>query len=46
MFDRVSIMAENTEGALIAPGTFRDRVAEITRDLIQIDTTNYGGNDS
>lgn len=39
-------MAENIEGAPIAPGTFRDRVAKITRDLIRIDTTNYGGNES
>lgn len=39
-------MAEHTDGATVAPGTFRDRVAEITRDLIRIDTTNYGGNDS
>ncbi|NWN87138.1 MAG: M20/M25/M40 family metallo-hydrolase [Micrococcaceae bacterium] len=39
-------MAEHIESAPIAPGTFRDRVAEITRDLIRIDTTNYGGNDS
>ena len=27
----------------ISPGIFRDRVSKITRDLIQIDTTNYGG---
>ena len=39
-------MAEHTDDRAIAPGTFRDRVAKITRDLIQIDTTNYGGNDS
>lgn len=39
-------MPEYTDGGAIAPGTFRDRVAKITRDLIQIDTTNYGGNDS
>lgn len=39
-------MADYTDGARVAPGTFRDRVAEITRDLIRIDTTNYGGNES
>lgn len=39
-------MAQLSDDASIAPGTFRDRVAQITRDLIQIDTTNFGGNDS
>ncbi|WP_022870793.1 M20/M25/M40 family metallo-hydrolase [Yaniella halotolerans] len=39
-------MAEHTDNGAITPGIFRDRVARITRDLIQIDTTNYGGNDS
>src|SRR5690625_3737009 len=39
-------MAQHTDSVSNAPGTFRDRVAKITRDLIQIDTTNYGGNDS
>lgn len=39
-------MAEHTTDAAIAAGTFRNRVAEITHDLVQIDTTNYGGNDS
>lgn len=39
-------MAQNIDSSTIAAGTFRDRVAKITCDLIQIDTTNYGGNDS
>lgn len=39
-------MAQHSETTSIAPGTFRERVAHITRDLIQIDTTNFGGNDS
>lgn len=39
-------MAQLSDDASIAPGTFRNRVAQITRDLIQIDTTNFGGNDS
>jgi len=39
-------MVQHTDIASHAPGTFRDRVAKITQDLIQIDTTNYGGNDS
>lgn len=39
-------MVEHTDGAPITPGLFRDRVTEITRHLIRIDTTNYGGNDS
>lgn len=39
-------MAQHSNAASIAAGTFRDRVAQITRDLIKIDTTNFGGNDS
>src|SRR5690625_2019197 len=39
-------MAQLSDDASIAPGMFRDRVAQITRDLIRIDTTNYGGNNS
>ncbi len=39
-------MAQLSDDASIMPGMFRDRVAQITRDLIQIDTTNFGGNDS
>ncbi len=39
-------MAQLFEHASITPGTFRDRVAEITQDLIRIDTTNFGGNRS
>ena len=33
-------MVQHTDIASHAPGTFRDRVAKITQDLIQIDTTN------
>src|SRR5690625_4216034 len=39
-------MAQLSDDASIASGMFRDRVAQITRDLIRIDTTNYGGNNS
>jgi len=39
-------MAQLFDDASIRPGTFRDRVAQITRDLIQIDTTNFGGNNA
>lgn len=39
-------MPHQSDYASIAAGAFRDRVAEITRDLIKIDTTNFGGNDS
>lgn len=39
-------MAQLSDSGSISPGIFRDRVTKITRDLIQIDTTNYGGNDS
>lgn len=46
VFDRVDSMAELSHHDSIAPGTFRDRVTEITRDLIRIDTTNFGGNSS
>lgn len=39
-------MPQDSDYASIAAGTFRDRVTKITRDLIKIDTTNFGGNDS
>ncbi|HEY4535982.1 MAG TPA: M20/M25/M40 family metallo-hydrolase [Enteractinococcus sp.] len=39
-------MTHISDTGTISPGFFRDRVTKITRDLIQIDTTNYGGNDS
>lgn len=39
-------MAQLSDDASIASGMFRDRVAQITRDLIRVDTTNYGGNNS
>lgn len=39
-------MVQLSDSGSISPGFFRDRVSKITRDLIQIDTTNYGGNNS
>jgi len=39
-------MVQLFDASAISPGIFRDRVSKITRDLIQIDTTNYGGNNS
>src|SRR5699024_12041400 len=40
----VELMAQHSDSVTNAPGTFRDRVATITRDIIPIDTPNYGGN--
>lgn len=39
-------MVQLSDTGSISPGFFRDRVSKITRDLIQIDTTNFGGNNS
>lgn len=37
-------MSQHSDDSAIFPGQFRDRVTKITQDLIQIDTTNSGGN--
>lgn len=39
-------MSTNQNIAVPTPGTFRERVTKITQDLIRIDTTNFGNNDS